>query len=81
MWRKCCRKSLAPRHRLSAILSEGEQKVIALADFLAESTLRGSASPIVLDDLVTSLDLSLSRRARSIAVSVACPSRLCGGAR
>lgn len=49
-------KSLAPRHRLSAILSEGEQKVIALADFLAESTLRRSASPVVLDDPVTSLD-------------------------
>lgn len=50
------RKSLAPRHRLSAILSEGEQKVIALADFLAETALRQSASPIVLDDPVTSLD-------------------------
>ncbi|MGH3116576.1 MAG: AAA family ATPase [Gaiellales bacterium] len=50
------RKSLAPRHRLSAILSEGEQKVIALADFLAESMLRRSASPVVLDDPVTSLD-------------------------
>ena len=50
------RKSLAPRHRLSAILSEGEQKVIALADFLAESTLRRSASPVVLDDPVTRLD-------------------------
>jgi hypothetical protein len=50
------RKSLAPRHRLSAILSEGEQKVIGLADFLAETTLRRSASPVVLDDPVTSLD-------------------------
>jgi recombinational DNA repair ATPase RecF len=50
------RKSLTPRHRLSAILSEGEQKVIALADFLAEVSLRRSASPVVLDDPVTSLD-------------------------
>ena len=50
------RKRLTPQHRLSAILSEGEQKVIALADFFAESTLRGSASPFVLDDPVTSLD-------------------------
>jgi len=49
-------KSLAPRVGLRAILSEGEQKVIALADFLAEATLRRSASPIVLDDPVTSLD-------------------------
>lgn len=30
--------------------------MIALADFLAESTLRRSASPVVLDDPVTSLD-------------------------
>lgn len=49
-------KSLAPQVGLRAILSEGEQKVIALADFLAEATLRRSASPIVFDDPVTSLD-------------------------
>jgi len=50
------RKSLTPRHRLSDILSEGEQKVIALADFLAEAAMRRSASPVVFDDPVTSLD-------------------------
>jgi hypothetical protein len=50
------RKRLTPKHKLSDILSEGEQKVIALADFFAESSLRGSSSPVVLDDPVTSLD-------------------------
>jgi hypothetical protein len=50
------RKVLTPEHRLSAVLSEGEQKVIALADFLAEAALRNSTTPIVLDDPVTSLD-------------------------
>ena len=50
------RKSLTPDYRLSAILSEGEQKVIALADFVAEATLRRSATPLVFDDPVTSLD-------------------------
>ena len=50
------RKSLTPQHRLSATLSEGEQKVIALADFIAEATLRRSSTPLVLDDPVTSLD-------------------------
>lgn len=50
------RKSITPRHRLSDILSEGEQKVIALADFLAEASLRRSASPVVFDDPVNSLD-------------------------
>lgn len=50
------RKRLSPLHRLSAILSEGEQKVIALADFIAEAMLRRSSTPLVLDDPVTSLD-------------------------
>ena len=39
------RKSLTPHHRLSAILSEGEKKVIALADFIAEATLRLKLDP------------------------------------
>jgi len=50
------RKTLAPDHRLSEILSEGEQKVIALADFLAEVSLRRASSPIIFDDPVNSLD-------------------------
>lgn len=50
------RKVLVPEHRLSEILSEGEQKAVALADFLAESSLRTGAAPLVFDDPVTSLD-------------------------
>lgn len=50
------KKSLSTRHRLSDILSEGEQKVIALADFLAETSIRNSPSPLVFDDPVNSLD-------------------------
>jgi hypothetical protein len=50
------RKLLATDHKLSDILSEGEQKVIALADFLAEAQLKSSPNPIVFDDPVTSLD-------------------------
>lgn len=50
------RKVLSPSHRLSDVLSEGEQKAIALADFLAEASLKGSPNPIVFDDPVTSLD-------------------------
>ncbi|MBL8956861.1 MAG: AAA family ATPase [Myxococcaceae bacterium] len=49
-------KGLSDEHRLSAVLSEGEQKVIALADFLAEAMLRPEAAPIVFDDPITSLD-------------------------
>jgi hypothetical protein len=49
-------KALAPNHRLSEILSEGEQKVIALADFLAELGLKQPLAPVVFDDPITSLD-------------------------
>ena len=50
------RKSLTSDYRLSQILSEGEQKVLALADFLAEARMGGSSAPIVFDDPVNSLD-------------------------
>jgi recombinational DNA repair ATPase RecF len=42
-------------HRPSDVLSEGEQKVIALADFLAEASLKPSA-PVIFDDPINSLD-------------------------
>ena len=50
------RKSVATDHALTAVLSEGEQKVIAVADFLAETSFRGGSAPVVFDDPVTSLD-------------------------
>lgn len=50
------RRKVVAQHRPSEILSEGEQKVLAIADFLAESRMRGTKAPIVLDDPVTSLD-------------------------
>jgi len=50
------RKVISAEHRLSHILSEGEQKVIALADFLAEASLRNASATIVFDDPVNSLD-------------------------
>lgn len=50
------RKSLVQGHALSDILSEGEQKVIALADFLAEAALPKAGAPIIFDDPVNSLD-------------------------
>ena len=50
------RKTLAADYRLSQILSEGEQKVLALADFIAEARMGGSCAPIVFDDPVNSLD-------------------------
>jgi len=42
--------------KLTDILSEGEQTIVALAGFLAELSLGDNSSPIVLDDPVCSLD-------------------------
>lgn len=53
----------------SGILSEGEQRAIALASFLAEVNLGGGVSAIVFDDPVTSLDHRRRERiARRLAV-------------
>lgn len=43
-------------HRPSAVLSEGEQKMLALADFLAECRTDGQSYPLLFDDPVSSLD-------------------------
>jgi wobble nucleotide-excising tRNase len=43
-------------HALGNILSEGEQKAIALAEFLTELQLDNTKAPIVFDDPVNSLD-------------------------
>lgn len=62
------RKRLVPDHKLSEILSEGEQKVIALADFIAETALKPTSTPTVFDDPVNSLDY---QRLRYVAMRLA----------
>ncbi|MHB8296533.1 MAG: AAA family ATPase [Acidimicrobiales bacterium] len=62
------RKSLSTDYRLSQILSEGEQKVLALADFIAEARMGGSSAPIIFDDPVNSLD---HRRLQEVADRIA----------
>lgn len=42
---------------INSILSEGEQKLIALSNFLAECTIDNRLNTIILDDPVTSLDM------------------------
>ncbi len=42
---------------INSILSEGEQKIIALSNFLAESTIDNRLNTIIFDDPVTSLDM------------------------
>ena len=62
------RKVLNGRHKPSKVLSEGEQKVLALADFLAEARLAGITAPVIFDDPVTSLD---HRRINEVAQRIA----------
>lgn len=47
---------LKKNNSIHSILSEGEQKAVGLALFLAEATVQNSQSPIILDDPVNSLD-------------------------
>jgi hypothetical protein len=47
---------LQERYELSAILSEGEQKAISLAEFFTELSIDGGKSTVVFDDPVNSLD-------------------------
>ena len=68
------KKTLIGRYRPSLVFSEGEQKVLALADFLAETRVGGSAAPVVLDDPVSSLD---HRRIDEVAQRVVALARTC----
>lgn len=62
------RKAVPGAQSPSQVFSEGEQKVLALADFLAEARLHGPVGPIVLDDPVSSLDY---RRVAEVAARIA----------
>jgi energy-coupling factor transporter ATP-binding protein EcfA2 len=50
------RRKLVAAYRPSDVLSEGEQKALALADFLAEVTAVPASSPVVFDDPINSMD-------------------------
>ena len=50
------RRKLVASYKPDQVLSEGEQKALALADFLAEVTSVPTSSPVVFDDPITSMD-------------------------
>jgi energy-coupling factor transporter ATP-binding protein EcfA2 len=50
------RRKLVASYKPNDVLSEGEQKALALADFLAEVTSVPASSPVVFDDPITSMD-------------------------
>lgn len=57
-------------HGADKVLSEGEQRAIGLAFFLAEARLRGDLSTLVFDDPTTSLDHHHRRRIANHLVEV-----------
>lgn len=59
---------LVDNYKPSTVFSEGEQKVLAMADFLAEARLSGVTAPVIFDDPVSSLD---HRRVSEVAERVA----------
>ena len=54
-YQKCAFMNVA--ENINDVLSEGEQKIVALASFLSECTIDGSLNTIIFDDPVNSLDL------------------------
>lgn len=52
-------QNVAQGHPVPAVMSEGEQKAIALAEFFAELRLESAPAPVIFDDPVTSMDHEL----------------------
>ncbi len=50
------RRKMVAAYKPDQVLSEGEQKALALADFVAEVTAVPASSPIIFDDPITSMD-------------------------
>lgn len=53
------------------VLSEGEQRIVALAAFFADATGRNEATPIVIDDPISSLDYNYEEAATARIIELA----------
>lgn len=53
------------------ILSEGEQRIVALAAFFADATGRDERTPIVIDDPISSLDINYENKATTRIIELA----------
>ncbi|QWV00072.1 AAA family ATPase [Francisella salimarina] len=54
--------SLKTTDKISSILSEGEQKAVALSIFIAEIRMQSQSNPIIFDDPVNSLDHKIASK-------------------
>ena len=61
----------ANKYKPEDILSEGEQRVVALAAFFADATGREELTPIIIDDPISSLDLNFEESATRRIVEIA----------
>lgn len=59
------------KYKPEDILSEGEQRIVALAAFFADATGRNNNTPIIIDDPISSLDLNYERNATERIVELA----------
>lgn len=59
------------KYKPEDILSEGEQRVVALAAFFADATGRDELTPIIIDDPISSLDLNFEENATKRIVEIA----------
>lgn len=59
------------KYKLEDILSEGEQRIVALAAFFADATGRDELTPIIIDDPISSLDLNYETSATKRIVELA----------
>ena len=67
-YQKCSFNSIS--ENVSEILSEGEQKIVAIANFLAECTIDDAKNAIVFDDPINSLDLDYREAVANIIVQL-----------
>lgn len=62
--------TLSKNNDVKVILSEGEQKAVALALFIAESKIQKNKNPIILDDPVNSLDHKIAGKFAEILLKL-----------
>lgn len=59
------------KYKPEDILSEGEQRIVALAAFFADATGRNEQTPLIIDDPISSLDLNYEASATHRIVEIA----------
>lgn len=67
-YQKCSFNSIS--ENITEVFSEGEQKIVAIANFLAESNVDNSKNTIVFDDPINSLDMDYREAVAKIIVQL-----------